>query len=148
MFAPKAKASAEELRHTFTNEPQHRTSDRKSYPFGTPRCRICQASASVMQSSWRTKRKWLLQFEPASPPWIEPPMGWTASADPFASVTSYLCDGSAAIDNAERHGLDYEVIDRPRSGSLGLFSPREVRTRSTQLCGQLNPWLDRHPTPT
>jgi ETC complex I subunit conserved region len=136
-----AKASADELRHVLSNEPRHRTPDRKNCPFGAPRCRIYQPSASVMQSGGRTKRKWLLEFEAASPRWIEPLMGWTASDDPFASVRLTFATRSAAIDYAERHGLDYEVIDPPARRLAGLFPSREARGSRRKVMRPINPWL-------
>ena len=111
MIATKGIASADALRHVLSNEPQPRTPDRKTNPLGAPRCRIYQPPASVMQSGRRTKGKWLLESEPASQRWIEPLMAWTASDDPFASARLTFATRSAAIDYAERHGLDYEVID-------------------------------------
>lgn len=96
-----------------SNAPPHRVPDRRSFPCGASRCRIYQPAASVMQSGGRIKRKWVLEFEPASPRWIEPLMGWTASADPLALVRLSFATRSEAIEYAERHGLDYEVIDPP-----------------------------------
>jgi hypothetical protein len=92
--------------------------DRRSYPFGAPPCRIYQPSPSVMQSGGRTKRAWVLEFEPKSPRWIEPLMGWTASEDPFAQIRLTFSNLASAVDYAERQGLDYQVIDPParRSG--------------------------------
>jgi NADH dehydrogenase ubiquinone Fe-S protein 4 len=130
------------LRHALSNEPQHRTPDRITFPFGAPRCRIYQPSASVMQNGGRTRGKWLLEFEPASPSWIEPLMGWTASEDPFASVRLTFATRSAAIDYAERHGLDYEVIDPPaRRLARPLSIARGADPIDAKLCGEPNPWL-------
>jgi NADH dehydrogenase len=71
-----------------------------------------------MQSGGRTKRAWVLEFEPKSPRWIEPLMGWTASEDPFAQIRLTFSNLASAVDYAERQGLDYQVIDPParRSG--------------------------------
>jgi ETC complex I subunit conserved region len=74
-----------------------------------------------MQSGGRTKRAWVLAFEPKSPRWVEPLMGWTASDDPFAQVRLTFPDLASAVDYAERQGLDYQVIDPParRNAQLG-----------------------------
>jgi hypothetical protein len=142
MLATEAKTSADELRHTLSNEPQHRTLDRKTFPFGAPRCGTCQPAASVMQSGRHTKRKWLLEFEPASPPWIEPLMGWTASDEPLASVRLNFATRSDSIDIVERHGFDYEVIDAPaRRLARPLSTARAAEAVDAMLCGQPNPWL-------
>jgi NADH dehydrogenase len=87
--------------------------DGRSFPFGAPPCRIYQPSASVMQSGRRRKRSWVLEFEPKSPRWIEPLMGWTASEDPFAQIRLTFPNLATAVDYAERHGLDYLVVDSP-----------------------------------
>jgi NADH dehydrogenase len=72
----------------------------------------------------------VLDIEPASPRRIEPLMGWTASDDPFAMVRLTFASRSAAIDYAERHGLDYEVIDPPaRRVGRPLYNGREVGWR-------------------
>jgi hypothetical protein len=138
MLATEAKTSADELRHTLSNEPQHRTLDRKTFPFGAPRCGTCQPAASVMQSGRHTKRKWLLEFEPASPPWIEPLMGWTASDDPLASVRLNFATPSAAIDTSSGTVLTTRSSMPRRGGSHDLFPPRELRRPSTP-CYAANP---------
>jgi hypothetical protein len=117
-------------RHARSNDPPRRVRDCKSFPFGAPRCRIYQPSRSVLQSGGWTKRKWVLEFEPASPRWIEPLMGWTASDDPFATVRLTFASRSAAIDYAGRHGLNYEVIDPPaRRNARPLYNGREALRR-------------------
>jgi hypothetical protein len=141
MHATEAKR-ADELRPALSNEPQHRIRDHKSFPFGAPRCRIYQPSASTMQSGGRTRREWLLEFEPASPHWIEPLMGWTGSDDPFASVRLTFATRSAAIGYAERHGLDYEVIDPPaRRLARPLSITRGADEIDAALCARPNPWF-------
>jgi hypothetical protein len=109
--------------------------DRRSYPCGVPPCRIYQPSPTVMQSGGRHKRKWVLEFEPASPRRIEPLMGWTASEDPFAQIRLTFPDLSSAVDYAERQGLDYQVVDPPaRRGGRGQSS--NMKPERGQTCGQ------------
>jgi hypothetical protein len=126
--------------YALSNTPPHRVADRKGFPFGMPRCRIYQPSASVMQPSGRTKREWLLEFEPAATHWIEPLMGWTASDGP--AVRLPFATRSAAIDYAERHGIDYEVIDQPprRAGRPLTVRAEGDRARAS-LCALPKPWL-------
>ena len=83
-----------------------------SYPFGAPACRIYRPSPSVMQAG-RGRRPWVLEFEPAGRRWIEPLMGWTASDDPFAQIRLTFPTLEAAVDYAEREGLDYAVVEPP-----------------------------------
>ena len=40
---------------------------------------------------------WLLEFEPHSAPFIEPPMGWTGSTDPMAHMTLSFASREAAV---------------------------------------------------
>ena len=40
-------------------------------------------------------------------------MGWTASDDPFAQVRLGFPTLAAAVDYAERQGLDYRVVEPP-----------------------------------
>ncbi len=108
-----AEASRAPEGATLRNTRRREHPDRRSYPFGAPPCRIYQPSPSVMQSGGRTKRAWVLEFEPKSARWIEPLMGWTASDDPFAQVRLTFPDLASAADYAERQGLDYQVIDPP-----------------------------------
>ena len=116
MLATQEMRSVDPRRYALGNAPPHRAPHRKIFPLGARRCRIYQRPASVMESGGRTPRKWLLELKPASPHWIEPLLRWTASDDPFARVRLIFATRSAAIDYAERHGLDYEIIDPPAAG--------------------------------
>jgi hypothetical protein len=86
--------------------------DRGSLPFGAPTCWIYRPSASSMQSG-RHSGQWLVEFESAPPLWIDPLMGWTASADPFAHMRLRFSSLGAAVEYTERHGLNYQVFDPP-----------------------------------
>ena len=96
------------------NTKPRRQPNRRSFPYGAPPCRIYRPCRSVMQSGGR-KPTWVLEFEPASRPWIEPLMGWTASDDPFAQIRLTFPTLTAAVAYAEREGLDYRVIEPPVS---------------------------------
>ena len=106
--------------------------DRGSYPFGAPAARIYQPAPSPVQSG-RGKRRWRLEYEPASPRWTEPLMGWTASEDPFATIQLSFPTLAAAVDYAERMGLAYEVHEP------AARRPAAVRCRNT------GPSLQRRP---
>jgi hypothetical protein len=80
-----------------------------------PRAYIYQPAPSPTQSG-RARREWLLEFEPASPPAIEPLMGWTASRDPFGHIRLSFPDRQSAIEFAERQGWRYELRDPPVRG--------------------------------
>ncbi|MBO0741216.1 MAG: ETC complex I subunit [Hyphomicrobiaceae bacterium] len=106
--------------------------DRGSYPFGAPAAHIYQPAPSPMQSG-RGKRRWRLEFEPASPRWIEPLMGWTASEDPFATIQPSFPTLAAAVDYAERMGLAYRVHEPPAR------RPVAVRYRNPEPSPQRRP---------
>jgi ETC complex I subunit conserved region len=55
----------------------------------------------------------MLEFEPSSPPEIEPLMGWIGSRDPFAHIRLRFPDRQSAIQFAERQGWPYVVQDSP-----------------------------------
>lgn len=85
----------------------------RGFPFGAPSCRIYRPSPSVMQSGRAPVQTWVLEFEPFGHRWIEPLMGWTSSDDPFAQVRLSFPTLAAAVDYAERQGLDYRVVGPP-----------------------------------
>jgi hypothetical protein len=55
----------------------------------------------------------VLEFEPSSPPEIEPLMGWIGSRDRFAHIRLRFPDRQSAIQFAERQGWPYVVQDSP-----------------------------------
>src|SRR5205085_2014334 len=70
---------------------------------------IYKPAKSVMTSGRAGTKRWLLEFEPQSAPFIEPLMGWTGSTDPMAQMRLTFPSREAAVAYAQRHGLDYEV---------------------------------------
>jgi hypothetical protein len=86
-----------------------------------PLAYIYQPAPAPTQSGRARTREWLLEFEPASPPEIEPLMGWTASRDPFPHIRLRFPDRQSAIEFAERRGWPYVVQDPP---------PRRFRPKS------------------
>jgi hypothetical protein len=66
---------------------------------------------SAMTSGRAGTKRWLLEFEPQSPPFVEPLMGWTGSVDPMAHLRLTFPSREAAVAYTERQGLAYEVRD-------------------------------------
>jgi hypothetical protein len=90
-----------------------REPDPGSYPFGAPPCRIYRPSPSVMQAGRANTQSWVLEFEAAGLPEIEPLMGWVSTDDPFSQIRLQFPTREAAVAYAERKGLDYIVLEPP-----------------------------------
>jgi hypothetical protein len=80
-----------------------------------PRACIRCLGRSVTQAGQAQSRRWVLEFEPRSRPWIEPLMGWTASADTLQQVRLTFPTREAAIAFAERQGWPWRVVDPART---------------------------------
>lgn len=93
-----------------------------------PTAIIYRPSRSATQSGPRP-RHWILEFEPAASPEIEPLMGWTATRDPYRPIRLSFPDRESAIDYAERQDWDYIVRDesqrRPGPRREPIFRPLE-----------------------
>ena len=76
--------------------------DRATRTSGRPFCRI-----------YCTKWKWILEIDPASGGWLEPPRGSRGKAGRRLSFRALV----EAIAYAERYGLDYRV-EAPRIPSM------------------------------
>lgn len=74
-----------------------------------PRVVIFLPGRGVTQAGRAGTRRWRLEFEPESRPWIEPLMGWTASADTRRQVRLDFPTREAAIAFAERQGWRWRV---------------------------------------
>lgn len=83
--------------------------------------RIYQPSKTAMQSGMRNTRHWVLAFEPAARPIIDPLMGWVGSTDTRRQVRLTFESADEAIAFARRNGLSYRLIE-PKS--------RQVRPKS------------------
>ncbi len=79
-----------------------------------PAAIIYRPSRNAMQSGPRP-RHWILEFEPAASPEIEPLMGWTATRDPYRPIRLSFPDCESAVGYAERNDWDYIVRDGGRS---------------------------------
>jgi hypothetical protein len=80
---------------------------------------IYKPAKSAMTSGRAGTKRWLLEFEPQSAPFIEPLMGWTGSADPLAQVRLTFPSREAAVAYAKRQGLDYEVREEGKAVQTG-----------------------------
>ena len=76
-----------------------------------PRALIYRPAKSMMTSGRAGTRRWILEFEPQSAPFIEPLMGWIGSTDPMAQMRLFFPTREAAVAYAQRQGLNYEVRD-------------------------------------
>lgn len=77
------------------------------------------------QAGRQRARAWVLEFEPSGSRWIEPLMGWTATADPFAQIRLTVPTLAAAVHYAERSGLAF-TVQEPAPDRL-KFRAREKR---------------------
>lgn len=88
--------------------------------------RIFRPSRRLTQSGRRGEREWIIEFEPAVPPGIDPLMGWTSSRDPLGWQRLRFPDRESAVAFARKRGWRYEVEDpapsriRPKSYAADL----------------------------
>jgi hypothetical protein len=71
--------------------------------------RIFRPARTAMQSGEAGTQKWLLEFEPSGPRWLEPLMGWTASKDTRRQLKLKFDTLEEAIAYADRQGYTYSV---------------------------------------
>ena len=83
--------------------------------------RIYQPAKTAMQSGRGGSKRWVLDYEPATPRRPEPLMGWVSSDDTLNQVRLTFDSKEDAIAFAERKNLTYSVAEenertvRPRS---------------------------------
>jgi hypothetical protein len=83
--------------------------------------RIFQPSRTATQSGEARARHWVLEFEPAAPPWIDPLMGWTSSADTTSQVRLNFATKEEAVAYAEKRGLRYR-IEEPKPAARKILA--------------------------
>ena len=74
------------------------------------RARIYRPTKTAMQSGRAQTRKWILEYEPATPRRPDPLMGWASAEDTLNEVQLRFETRDEAVAFAERLGLDYTVI--------------------------------------
>jgi ETC complex I subunit conserved region len=92
---------------------------------------IYRPAKSAMTSGRAGTKRWLLEFAPQSPPFIEPLMGWTGSTDPLSSVRLSFPNPEAAVAYAQRQGWDCEVRDPQR----GMIPSPPIRLSYSETAG-------------
>ncbi|SET54166.1 ETC complex I subunit [Oceanicella actignis] len=81
--------------------------------------RIYRPARNAMQSGVANTRKWVLEFAPSEPKRPDPLMGWTGSGDTLGQVRLTFDTREAAVEYAERHGLEYQVeTPKPRRPNI------------------------------
>lgn len=77
--------------------------------------RIYKPAKTAMQSGEARTKEWVLEFEPATAPSVEPLMGWTSSGDTQSQVRLEFDSKEEAIEYASRNGLAYALTEpKPR----------------------------------
>ena len=110
-----------------------------------PRALIYRPAKSAMTSGRAGTRRWILEFEPQSAPFIEPLMGWIGSTDPMAQVRLAFPTREAAVTYAQRQGLNYEVRDTAKPvntrASVNQRQSQPMALWPTELLSDTNNFL-------
>ncbi|KAE9628324.1 ETC complex I subunit [Parasedimentitalea maritima] len=87
--------------------------------------RIFKPARNAMTSGMAKTRKWVLEYAPSNTREVDPLMGWTSSSDTQTQVRLRFDSKEAAVDYAEAHGIDAQVVEpktrkaNVRSGGYG-----------------------------
>ena len=73
--------------------------------------RIFRPSKTAMQSGRAGTRRWVLEYEPATPREPDPLMGWASARDTLNQVRLKFATLEEAKQFAEKKGLDYIVVE-------------------------------------
>jgi NADH dehydrogenase ubiquinone Fe-S protein 4 len=73
--------------------------------------RIYRPAKTAMQSGRANTRKWILDYEIATPRAPDPLMGWSSAADTLNEVTLRFDTLEEAIEFAQQHGLDFTISE-------------------------------------
>ncbi len=84
------------------------------------RARIFRPAKTAMQSGKAQTRRWVLEYEPATPREPDPLMGWSSARDTLNQVRLCFATLEEAKLFAEKHGIDYNV-EQPHER---LFKPK------------------------
>ena len=89
------------------------------------RARIFQPAKTAMSSGTAKTKGWVLEFTQESARSVDPLMGWTSSDDTQTQVRLQFDTRDAAVDYADRHGIQATVVEPQkraaniRSGGYG-----------------------------
>ena len=72
--------------------------------------RIYQPTKTAMQSGRGRTKRWVLDYEQATPRVPDPLMGWTSAADTLNQVQLHFETLEEAVAFAKKRELDYTVI--------------------------------------
>jgi hypothetical protein len=75
------------------------------------KARIYRPAKSAMQSGRGNMRKWVLDYEQATPRLPDPLMGWSSAADTLNQVRLRFDTLEEAERFAKERGIDYVVIE-------------------------------------
>ncbi len=98
----------------------------------TAQVKIYRPAKNAMQSGRANTKRWVLEYEPVAPKFIDPLMGWTGSVDTRNQIKLRFETRDEAVAYAERKGLSYRVeepkdrVIRPKSYAAN-FSPDRYR---------------------
>jgi len=73
--------------------------------------RIFRPSKTAMQSGRAGTRRWVLEYEPATPREPDPLMGWSSAGDTLNEVRLKFATLDEAKEFAEKKGLDYTIVE-------------------------------------
>jgi hypothetical protein len=80
------------------------------------RARIYRPTKNAMQSGIANTRKWVLDYEQATPRRPDPLMGWSSAQDTLNQIRLRFATLEDAVAFANKEGLDYIVIEpQPRT---------------------------------
>ncbi|MEE9388511.1 MAG: ETC complex I subunit [Paracoccaceae bacterium] len=78
------------------------------------RAKIFQPARTAMSSGTAQTKAWVLEHAPNSRRELDPLMGWTSSDDTQTQVRLVFDSKQAALDYAEKHGID-AVVSHPQT---------------------------------
>ena len=73
--------------------------------------RIYRPSKTAMQSGRAGTRRWVLEYEPATPREPDPLMGWSSAGDTLNEVRLKFATLEEAKEFAEKKGLEYTLVE-------------------------------------
>jgi len=76
--------------------------------------RIYRPAKTAMQSGTARTRRWVLDYEPATPREVEPLMGWTSSRDMKSQLKLTFATKDEAVAYAKRNRIPHRVQE-PRA---------------------------------